>query len=30
MMSTEEVSTDRLTQKPLPPPAVSSGVRIAL
>ena len=26
MMSSEEVSTDTLTQKPWPPPAVSSGV----
>ncbi len=26
MMSSEEVSTETLTQKPWPPPAVSSGV----
>jgi hypothetical protein len=25
MISTDEVSTDRLTQNPWPPPAVSSG-----
>ena len=26
-MSSEEVSTERLTQKPWPPPAVRSGVK---
>src|SRR5437588_1758568 len=29
MMSTEEVSTERLTQKPWPPPAVNSGTNIS-